>query len=273
MIIKTNPDLAVLLPVYNPDDQLKFTLDSLRAQSVPFRLFLVDDGSEFFTDYEMLTHGMDTKIIRLPLNLGITGAMNAGLKEILSADFPYIARIDCGDVCSSDRFAKQKAYLDEHPEIAILGSACEFRGRGENHELLDSRVIVFPLSPEKSRRKLFFNSPACHPAVIIRRSVFEKIGLYSEAYPAAEDYDLMWRSSSAGFNIANLRNVLLVKEVTPGSISQMRRRRQVMSRLCIQWANKKLLSVWTWLGLAKTVFILMAPNTLVMLLKRALPTY
>ncbi len=271
MTLDKIPKIAVLMPVYNPDDDLKMTLDSLRAQTVPFRLFLVDDGSKVQTDYEALTKGMDVKIIQLTKNVGITGAMNAGLKEILVGSFSYIARIDCGDVCTADRFAKQLSYLDVHSEIAILGSACEFRDRGEKHELLDTRVVVFPLTPEDCRKRLFFNSPVCHPVVFIRRAVFEKIGLYSEAYPAAEDFDLMWRASSAGFNISNLSDMLLIKEVTPGSISLKRRRRQIFSRLSIQWAHIKFTSFSSLMGIIRTILIFLAPSHLVTALKKAMP--
>lgn len=271
MIVNNTPKIAVLMPVYNPDEDLKLTLDSLHAQTVPFKLFLVDDGSKIQADYEALTKGMNVKIIRLAINVGITGAMNAGLQEILAGTFPYIARIDSGDVCTADRFAKQLTYLDLHPEIAILGSACEFRDRNENHELLDTRIVVFPLTPDDCRKRLFFNSPVCHPVVFIRRAVFEKIGLYSEFYPAAEDFDLMWRASSAGFNISNLSDMLLIKEVTPGSISLMRRRRQIFSRLSIQWANVKFTSPASLIGLVKTILIFVAPNRLVIAVKKAMP--
>jgi glycosyltransferase involved in cell wall biosynthesis len=45
-----SPNIAVLLPSYNPGPEIVGTLDSLRAQSIPFRLFLVDDGSAVQTD-------------------------------------------------------------------------------------------------------------------------------------------------------------------------------------------------------------------------------
>ncbi len=268
-----SPAIAVLMPVYNPDAELKLTLESLRGQTAPFRLFLVDDGSKVHTDYETLTHGMDVMIIRLKQNLGITGAMNAGLKEILRGHFPYIARIDCGDVCTPDRLSKQKDFLDHNPEIAIIGGACEFRDRNERYELVNKRVVVFPLTPEDSRKRLSSNSPVCHPAVIIRRQVFEKIGFYSEAYPAAEDYDLMWRASSAGFNISNLSDMLLIKEVTPGSISVKRRRRQIYSRLRIQWANANFASLASLKGLLRTILIFAAPAQLIESLKKTLSGY
>jgi GT2 family glycosyltransferase len=265
------PKIAVLLPVYNPDGELQQTLDGLRAQTIPFKLFLVDDGSKFHTDYEAMTKGMDVRIIRLAKNVGITGAMNAGLKEILAGPYAYVARIDCGDFCTADRFEKQSSYLDIHPEIAILGSACEFRDRDEHHKLLNTRLVDFPLTPDDCRKRLFYNSPVCHPVVIIRREVFEKIGLYSEAFPAAEDYDLMWRTSAAGLNIANLSDMLLIKEVTPGSISMKRRRRQIYSRLCIQWANAKFTSPSSLLGMLRSMMIFITPTPLVSALKIVLP--
>jgi GT2 family glycosyltransferase len=266
-----NPQIAVLMPVYNPDEDLNLTLDSLRAQTVPFRLFLVDDGSKAHTDYESLCENIDVKIIRLAKNLGITGAMNMGLTEILTGQFKYIARIDCGDICVAERFAKQFAFLEKHGEISTLGTACEFRDRNEKNELLYSRIITLPSTPEESRKRLYFNSPVCHPAMMVRREVFEKIGFYSENYPAAEDYDLMWRINNAGLNIVNIPDVLLIKEVTPGSISLTRRRRQIFSRLRIQWANANLLSFRTWAGLVKTIVILAAPAQMVNAIKRLVP--
>jgi GT2 family glycosyltransferase len=265
----SNPDIAVLMPVYNPTDELKATLDSLRAQSIPFKLFLVDDGSAFKIDYETLMQGIDTQIIRLPKNLGITGAMNVGLQEILKGGYPYIARIDCGDVCAPERFAKQKAYLDVNPEIAVLGSAIEFRQINESNELINMRIVVFPKTPEECRSRLFFNLPVSHPALLIRRAVFERLGGYSEIYPAAEDFDLMWRASAAGFNIANLSDTLVIKEETPDSISQKRRRRQIFSRLRIQWANRNLASPLSLIGLARTTVILLAPTSVINALKGA----
>ena len=34
----------------------------------------------------------------------------------------YVARMDADDICVPHRFEKQVQYLDEHPEIDILGS-------------------------------------------------------------------------------------------------------------------------------------------------------
>ena len=267
---KPSPAIAVLLPSYNPGPELTGTLNSLRVQSMPFRLFLIDDGSKSHTDYEKLTNGMDVQIIRLPKNLGITGAMNAGLAEILKGNFPYIARIDSGDFCTPDRFAKQLDWLETHQDVAILGSAVELHLFNAANELTAKFPLHYPVTPEACRNRLPLNSPASHPTMMIRRSVFERLKGYSEDYPAAEDFDLMWRASTAGFNIANLDDVLLIKEETPGSISQKRRSQQIYSRMRIQWANRNVFSPRCWIGLAKSVITLMTPATVATALKPAM---
>jgi GT2 family glycosyltransferase len=256
------PDIAVLMPVFNPGPDLKDSLDSLRAQTIPFKLYLVDDGSSAPADYNVRTKGIDAVILRLPRNLGITGAMNAGLTEIMKSPFKYIARLDAGDMCKPNRFAEQKKYLDAHADIAILGSAVEFIFRDADGAILDTHTVVYPATPEACAAKLYFNITVIHPAMLIRRSVFENLKFYSEAYPAAEDFDLQWRAVKAGFKISNLPETLLTKEEFPGSISQKRRTRQIHSRLRIQWHNRNILSGKSWAGLAKSSLQLATPASL-----------
>jgi GT2 family glycosyltransferase len=253
-------DIAVLLPCYNPPSkELADTLASLHKQSVPFRLYLVDDGSKKHTEYETAVMGLDVKILRLPKNLGITGAMNAGLAEILKGDYRYIARIDCGDMCAPSRFAKQIAFMDTHSDVGIVGSAVEFRLFDADGKLFGSKVNRYPETHDGCVKRLYLNSSIIHPAMMIRRSVFEKLKGYSEDYPAAEDYDLLWRAKTHGFKLANLPETLIIKEETPGSISQMRRRRQIYNRMRIQWHNLNPDVMRSWLGIAKSLATWIAP--------------
>lgn len=257
-------DIAVLLPCYNPPlAELEGTLVSLRAQTVSFKLFLVDDGSKRPLHYETLTAEMNVLVLRLPKNLGITGAMNAGLTEILRGNFRYIARIDCGDFCAPDRFAQQLAWMDKNPAVGILGSAVEFRLIDRDGKRVGARTNQFPLTHDDCVKRLYLNTAIIHPAMLIRRSVFEALTGYSEAYPAAEDYELQWRAVANGFKLANLPDTLLIKEETPGSISQLRRRKQIYNRMRIQWHYRKPSSLRSWAGLAKSLATWIAPASLV----------
>ena len=182
---------------------------------------------------------MDVVILRLPQNLGITGAMNAGLAALMRERPDYVARIDTGDFCTPDRFHKQLAYMDANPNIGILGSAVEFRIFDNDNKLTGSKVMSFPQDRAACAERLFLNSSVIHPAMLIRRECLKPCKAYSEDYPAAEDFDLLWRAHKAGFGLVNLPDTLLIKEETPGSISQKRRRRQVWSRLAHTMAQPR----------------------------------
>jgi glycosyltransferase involved in cell wall biosynthesis len=263
----TEPNIAVLLPVFNADDDLILTLDSLHEQSVPFHLFLIDDGSSIKTNYEQLCRNINCSIVRLPKNRGISGAMNEGLKLILAGEFQYIARIDAGDICAPTRFAQQLAFFEKSQNTDILGTAVQFQQQDNEHHIVAERIVGYPLSAEACVTRLYSNMPVSHPSIMIRRKVFETLHEYSENYPAAEDYDLMWRATNAGFKLANLAEPLLIKIENPNSISQKYRRKQVFSRLRIQWQNHSVFNLRSYFGMLRSVAVLLAPKPLVSLVK------
>jgi glycosyltransferase involved in cell wall biosynthesis len=249
------PSIAVLMPVYNPGPELAKSLDSLRIQAEPFRLFLIDDGSKFHTDYEGLTKGMDVRLIRLPKNLGITGALNAGLAEILKGDFKYIARMDNGDFCHKDRFAKQKAYLDAHDDIVLVSSWVRYVYEATGLEI-DAKL---PSTASECATLLRYNAPVTHTAMMIRTQLFRDIGVYSTEYPAAEDYALEHFAHARGLKFLNLPEPLLITVEMKQNISGLRRAVQLKSRLRLQWRFADWGNIHTYLGMGRTLLLMYAP--------------
>jgi len=257
------PQIAVILPCYNPTpEELLWTLDSLRAQTVPFRLYLVDDGSAPKPDYEAALAGIDYRLILLEENRGVCTVRNPAIEQALANGFEYLAIIDCGDRCHPDRLAKQLAFFDNNPGIDVLGTASN--SLDERHKL----VYVFdaPLDHDAIVRHAFYGLPFRHPSMMFRARVFRDIGLYSNEFDAAEDYELV-RRALGRFRMANLPDVLIDKVLAANSISTVRRRNQLRSRLRIQWRYRDLASLHCWLGLAKTVAVIVAPTALVKMLQ------
>jgi GT2 family glycosyltransferase len=252
------PDIAVLIPSYNPGSGLTATLDSLRQQTAPYLLYIVDDGSPQKPDYAAALAGIPHKLIELPRNAGITGALNAGLAEIFRAGHTYIARMDCGDEMTPSRLATQKAFMDQHPEIAILGSWIEMIYTETNRHF----TIEWPSDHDNIVRGLWKNLSLSHPAMMIRTESFRKLGHYSPLYDAAEDYELCRRAMQSGYRFHNIGEVLLIKTETRDSISWRKRRIQIKSRLRIQWRYRDLTNIRCILGLLKTTAILMVPDKL-----------
>ncbi len=206
----TPPILTVLLPVHNAADTLDEALASLCAQSFgDFVILAVDDGSTDATRTALAVWQQREprlRVLHLP-HRGVAAALQSGLE---AADTPLIARMDADDRAHPDRFARQVAFLEAHPEVAVLGTRARlhpegFRGGGMAVYLAWQNRL---LTDEEIRREIFIESPFVHPTVMFRREAVGAAGGY-RAGPWLEDYDLWLRLYLQGARFAKLPKVLL----------------------------------------------------------------
>ncbi len=114
--------ISVVMPVYNtPVPYLKEAVGSILGQTFrDFELIIVDDGSENETE-EYLRTLSDPRIrlIRNETNRGITRSLNIGFA---AARGKYIARMDGDDISFPERFEKQFAFMESHPDVFVCGA-------------------------------------------------------------------------------------------------------------------------------------------------------
>src|SRR5574341_843254 len=204
------PKVSVLMPGYNAAATLDEALDSLARQSLrDYELVAVDDGSSDGT-LEILQQRAraDGRICLLAQShQGIIAALNAGLKACRAG---IVARMDADDRAHPERLEKQFAFLQTHPEIALVGC----RVVGFPPEQMRQGVKLYLewqnalLSDEDIRREMFVESPLAHPSVMFRRDWVQRVGGYQDN-DWAEDYDLWLRLYLAGARFAKLPDVLL----------------------------------------------------------------
>jgi len=259
------PDtVAVLIPVFNDSGLLPATLRSLRDQGVPVVAVVVDDGSTPPLSCDAASLGVDVVILRHDANRGIEQALNTGLGYIRRRGIAYVARLDNGDRCAPHRLARQRAYLDAHRDVHLVGSAVEWRD--DDGRLRFTRAL--PTAHEAIVRTMHHTTALIHPAVMFRSSVVDTVGPYSTAYPAAEDYELFWRIAQR-HRVANLPDVLLVTRFDPRGLSMRRRRQQLRSTLRLQLAHFRP-AVWeSWFGVAKTLGRFAIPYSWIVAVKAA----
>jgi len=199
------PPISVVMAVYNAELFLREAIDSILSQSFrDFEFIIVNDGStdgsaRIIADYR------DPRIIVLDngKNRGLIDSLNAGLER---ARGKYIARMDADDIALKERFQKQFDYMETHPEMGICGTA--IRPFRENEK--GGRKMTFPTDDERIRAFAFFQSPFCHPSVIMRKEVLDRHHLkYPQAFKHAEDYGL-WIELLKYTRGANLDTVLLL---------------------------------------------------------------
>src|SRR5262249_41208944 len=125
------------------------------------------------------------------------------------------------DVCHPDRLRAQKARLDAHPALSVLGTRVRLLGEARDNQgmrdyvdwlngLLDHEAIV---------RDLFVESPLAHPTVMMRAEALRALGGY-RSFDGPEDYDLWLRAHAAGLVFGKLPEVLLDWRDAPARLSR-----------------------------------------------------
>jgi len=256
-------DVAVLMPAYNGQADVDRTLASF-SEDARIHVLIVDDGSTPPIVAPTLPN-MSVEVLRMPVNGGIERALQTGIEALAARGFRYAARIDAGDLTVPGRLAKQRAYLEAHPQVAGLGMWTQVVSR-DGAPLF---MLTPPAEPRAIRRVRFLRACFVHPSMMLRVEAVLAVGNYREAYKAAEDLDLFLRLMQHD-DCANLPELGLYYELNEGGISATKRRRQIASTLRLQMRYFNPLNVCDWLGLAKNLLHLVTPYKTLQRMKKRL---
>ena len=203
--------ISVLLSVYKSENPsyLDRALRSVWIDQTlkPDEIVLIEDGplgDELLDVIQKWKDLLSDKllVLRNEQNLGLTKSLNKGIQYIKS---DLIARMDSDDISEPSRFEKQVAYLEEHPEVDVVGGSLqEFN---EGNDCLNIRH--YPQTPEESRKYIVKASPLAHPTVMIRRRVFDTGIRYNEKYRTCQDVALWFKLISKGYKIANIPDITI----------------------------------------------------------------
>jgi len=262
-------DFHVLIPYYNNLSGLIRSLESIKYAPDKYALLIVDDGSNAILRYEDLSSHIPAtllvKIIRLPENKGITIALNTGLHWLeKNKNFRFVARLDCGDLCSEDRFTRQVEFLRQHPDIDLVGSWCIFADFSTGFSYRYST----PTGYKRINRGMHFRNLFIHPTVMWRSDVARKTGAYPENFPHAEDYGFFYEIINNG-KAAIIPEALVTCEINPKGLSLYFRREQLKSRARIvrQYGKSRFFSL---LGVIKCRVLMVIPYKWLLTIKKLL---
>lgn len=209
------PTVSVVLAVKNGGRDLPQAVGTILKQSFfDFELIAIDDGSTDGTGAYL--DSIEDPRIRVfhQEGAGLAATLNRGISL---ARGRYIARQDHDDLADLSRIAKQVAFLDAHSDYALVGTRAEIwvgdkpSGRFHDH----------PTEDHILRFDLLFNNPFVHSSVMIRKSVLDRVGVYTTdpTRQPPEDYEL-WSRLARHYRVANLVERLTVYREIPSSISR-----------------------------------------------------
>jgi len=251
-------EIIVLLPHYNDNEGLKNAINSI-VEPFPVDVLIIDDGSETKPDEQELknTYGGrgNLEVKYAPENMGISKALNFGIKIIMQTNHKYIARMDSDDTNNPNRFAKQLTFLKENKDVSFLGSYGNYYD--QNGKFLFTKKLA--ISDKEIRKKMYINNMFLHSAFFYKREVLEDIKKYPQKYVAGEDYHFCFLVIKK-YKVANYPESLVNIVVRPQSISSKQRFKQVWTRIDVIIENFYF-GFYPILGLFRNLILLFMPRT------------
>lgn len=253
-----SPRITVIMGIFNCADTLRDALDSLVDQTYKrFKVIICDDGStddshtiakEYVEKYPDMFF-----LIRNEQNMGLNYTLNRCLEY---ADTEYVARMDGDDMSLPERFEKEIAFLESHPEFQILSTPMIYFD--ENGEYIPNKGGYEP-SPSDSCK----GTPFCHASSMIRTEAYKAVEGYtvSDKLLRYEDYHLWIKMFSKGFRGYMLEEPLYLVRDDKASLYRRQKSRSINKEMNIQtFAIKSLgLSKWNYFRLLRTLFIGIIP--------------
>ena len=219
-MIRSKPLISVIMSVYNSEEYLRESINSILNQTYSnIEFIIVNDGStdksiDILKEYQK----KDKRVLIInQKNKGLTKSLNIAIK--LSSG-SIIARQDADDISLIYRFEKQVYFINE-----------------KKYDLCCSRTILLPekrISPILSyylptRILIYFKNPFIHGTFMIKRSGLQRVNCYDETFYFAQDFKLIHDFYKNNLKIKYLKEPLYVSRKPTSSISVLKKKDQNLS--------------------------------------------
>ena len=182
-------NISVIIPTFNRKETLKRAIQSVLMQSyTPYELIVIDDGSDDGTKEWLKDNYPNVKYI-YQMNSGVSSARNKGIKF---ARGDWIALLDSDDEWLPSKLKDQANEIELNPAAKFLHT---------NEIWIRNGVRVNQMKKHKKYGGYIFEkcldmcriSPS---SVLIKKDIFDEIGMFDETLKVCEDYDLWLRFAS-----------------------------------------------------------------------------
>ena len=224
---------SVVVPCYNVEITIIPTLESLKNQEfTDFEIIFVNDGSIDNTQdiLDSFDSPVKKKIINQK-NSGLGSARNTGIK---ACSGEYVALLDADDLWAVDKLKIAYQYLNEGKIECLCHN--EYVVNAKN-KLIKKNVY----GPYTKFDDLYFRGNCLSPsAVIVKKDVFNKVGLFIEDLNlhGVEDYEMWMRMALCEIKIFYINNFLGSYVIHGNNMSSSEKFSIKEERLLVIYANK-----------------------------------
>lgn len=128
----------IIIPAYNEEESIIDVIENLRCQYSQYDYVIVNDGSQDKTS--QLCHERGYNIIDLPINLGLTGAFQTGLKYARKKGYDYAIQFDADGQHLPEYIDPMMKKMQEGYDI-VIGSRFIDKKKEKNLRMLGSNLI------------------------------------------------------------------------------------------------------------------------------------
>ena len=223
------PQVTVILPTWNRAKWLRTSIESVLSQTFhDFELIVVDDASTDSTGKILESYSRKIRTILLHENLGVSAARNTA---IVQSDSKWIAFLDSDDYWHAKKLEKQ---------IKQTRLCTENQIHFTDEIWIRNGIRVNPKNKHRKREGWIFKPSLalCLMApstVMLHRELLERHGMFDDALPVCEDYDL-WLRLTAYYPVSLLKEKLMTRQ--GGHSDQLSRKLWGIDRFRVQSLQK-----------------------------------
>lgn len=241
-----SPKVSVLTANFNKSKYLRDYFKSILHSSYDnFEVIFVDDGSD--DDSIQIANEfvglLNLHIIPLKQNVGFANALNVGL---VRCSGKYVMRLDPDDFITKDRINCQCRFLEQNPNIDLIGSNTYYY----NHNL--QRIVFtsnFPTHHSEIKKSFSDGLIAVSHSGVTAKADFYKQFKYDQSVFPFEEYDIFSKMIIEGGIFHNLSEPLTYyrQYKQNGSYRHIRHRLIGISKLRQKYFHKSTHMVWIWI--------------------------
>lgn len=189
--------ISVLIPAYNAEKTLRQALWSAVNQDIEEKEIIVylDGCSDHSARIAHAFKDFGVRVVESQENKGIVHARNT---LVSLAKGKYLAWLDADDLWLPTKLSKQLHFMEQNPEIEVLGTWCEVR----NSKRI--RAVQWPNQPRMLDAWLLFRNPLVQSSLLIRQTAK---ATYDASFEYLEDYAFV-TSKTGGGKVAILPEIL-----------------------------------------------------------------